>query len=146
MGTTAATDTGSFADPDTNQPLIAVGDQLVFLNYVVTNNGAPVDLGASLVTVDATYADWPYLQGMDGLSDRDLFTAQQVNDGALAPGQFRDPSVYSFGTGQTFSFGQNFEHEPGGAIDFQVSYTPVDADGELLHDQRVEATGSGVTA
>ena len=146
VGTAAATDTGSFADPNTSQPLVAIGDPLVFVNYVVTNNGAPVDLGASLVTIDATYDNWPYLQGMDGLSDRDLFTAQGVNADGLAAGAFRDPSAYTFGTGQTYSFGENFEYQAGGAISFDVSYTPVDATGDLLHDERVESTGSGVTA
>lgn len=146
VGTAAATDTGSFADPTTSQPLIAVGDPLVFVNYVVTNNGAPVDLSASLVTIAATYDNWPWLQGMDGLSDRDLFTAQGVNADGLAAGAFRDPSIYTFGTGQTYSFGESFEYQAGGAISFDVSYTPVDATGDLLHDQRVEGTGSGVTA
>lgn len=146
VGTTAATDTGSFADPGTGQPLVAIGDPLVFVNYVVTNNGAPVDLSASLVTIDATYDNWPYLTGMDGVSDRDLFTAQGVNADGLAAGAFREPSVYTFGTGQTYSFGENFEYQPGGAISFEVSYTPVDATGDLLHDQRVEGTGSTFTA
>ena len=146
VGTTTATETGSFADATTGQPLVAPGDQLVFVNYVVTNNGAPVDLSASLVTIDATYDNWPYLTGMDGLSDRDLFAAQGVNADGLAAGAFRDPSIYTLGTGQTYSFGENFEYQAGGAISFDVAYTPVDANGDLVHAQRVEGTGSSFTA
>jgi hypothetical protein len=146
VGVTKATDTGFFADPDTNQPLIAVGDDLVFVNYVVTNDGAPVDLGSSLVSISARYDDWPYLQGMDGLTDSALFEQQGVNDDAFTPTAYRDPSVYTFGTGQSYSYGENFEYQAGSPITFEVSVTPVDAAGELLHDQRVEATGSGTIA
>lgn len=146
VGTIAATKTGSFVDPKTNKPLIEVGDKLLFVNYVVTNNGAPVDLGASLVSIDERYDDWPYLQGMDGLSDRTLFEAQGVNADAVARGQFKDPAIFTFGTGQSYSKGENFEYQPGSPITFKVSYTPVDATGKLQSDKRVEGTGSGITA
>lgn len=83
---------------------------------------------------------------MDGLSDRTLFEAQGVNADAVARGQFKDPAIFTFGTGQSYSVGENFEHQAGSPITFKLVYTPVDAAGKLLHDKRVEATGSGTTA
>ena len=146
VGTAKADDTGSFVDPDTNTPLIEVGDDLVFLNYVVTNNGDPIDLGSSLVDVEARYDDWPYLQGMDGLSGDDLYEAQGVNDFGLAPGGFNEAGIYTLGTGERFSYAENFEYQPDSPIGFEVTYVPVDDEGELLFDEKVEATGSATTS
>ena len=146
MGVTQATETGNFVDPETNQPIIAVGDDIVFVNYVITNEGAPVQLGASLVDVSATYDDWPYLQGMDAVTDSALYEQQGVNDSGLNNTAFRDPAVYEFGTGQSYSYGENFRYQAGSPLTFDVSLTPVDAAGELLFDQQVEATGTGTIA
>ena len=143
VGVTQATETGNFVDPETNQPIIAVGDDVVFVNYVVTNTGDPIALRASLVDVQARYDDWPYLQGMDSVTDAALYEQQGVNDDALAPGTFRDPSVYELGTGQSYSFGENFRYQPGSPITFEVTVTPVDAAGDLVFDQATEGTGAG---
>lgn len=142
VGTAPANDTGSFVNPDTNTPLIEVGDTLVFLNYVVTNNGDPIDLGANLVDVSARYDDWPYLQGMDGLTGDELWTAQGINGSGLGPDGYSEAGVYPLGAGQSYSFGDNFEYQPGSPIQFDVTYTPVDTAGELLSDERVEAKGT----
>jgi hypothetical protein len=142
LGTVEADDTGSFVDPDTNKPLIEVGDTLVFLNYVITNNGDPVDLGFSLVDVSARYDDWPYLGGMDGLSSSDLFEAQGVNTTGPAP--TGEDAPFTLGTGETFSYGDNFEYQQDSPITFDVTYTPVDSEGELLSDERVEGEGTAV--
>lgn len=146
VGTTTATKTGQFVDPDTNEPIIAEGDEIVFVNYVVSNTGDPIDLGSSLVSIDARYDDWPYMQGMDSVVDSDLFEAQGVNDDALADGAYVDPSVYTLGTGEKYSYGENFPYQANSPITFDVSMTPVDAEGELLHDDRVEAEGTGTIA
>lgn len=142
VGTAKADDTGSFVDPDTNKPLIEVGDTLVFLNYVVTNNGDPIDLGSSLVDVEARYDDWPYLQGMDGLTGDELYEAQGINDFGLAPDGFNEAGIYPLGTGESFSYGENFEYQADSPIGFDVTYVPVDAEGELIFDERVEGEGS----
>src|SRR5690606_29526886 len=68
VGTATATKTGQFSNPDTNKPIIEVGAELVFVNYVVTNTSSEtIPLSASLVGVQARYDDWPYLQGMDSV-------------------------------------------------------------------------------
>lgn len=143
VGTAEATKTGQFVDPDTNKPLIAEGDEIVFVNYVATNDGDPVDLGSSLISIDARYEDWPYLQGMDGIVDSELFEEQGVHSGGVAPGAYQDPSVYTFDAGQSFAWGENFAYQSGSPIVFDATLTPVDAEGELLHDDRVEAEGTG---
>lgn len=143
VGVVQATKRGNFVTPDTNKPIIDVGDDIVFVNYVVTNKGAAIDLGASLVSVSARYADWPYLQGMDSITDFALFDSLKVNHSATAPGSYRDPSVYTFGSGETYSVAQNFRHQKDSPIEFTVRVTPVDAAAKLQHDQKVEAKATG---
>lgn len=142
VGNAKAPKDGMFLDPDTNKPILKQGDDLVFVNYVATNNGAPVDLGSSLISVSPRYDDWKWMQGMDGSVDSDLFTQLGVSKSGVAPGAYADPSVYTFGTGQTFSWGESFKYQKGSGIEFDFTMTPVDAQGELLHDDKVEATGS----
>ena len=40
------------------------------------------------------------------------------------------------------SVGDNFHHQPNSPITFSARYTPVDDQGDMLHDERVEAEGS----
>jgi len=146
VGTTKATRDGSFADPETNKPLLAKGDEIVFVNYVVTNNGEPIDLGSSLVNITARYDDWKWLQGMDSSLDDAQFEELGLNTDALAPGAYRDPSVYTLGAGETYSYAENFKYQKNSPITFDAVITPVDAEGELLHDDRIEGTGTGTIA
>ncbi|MUK03375.1 hypothetical protein GM708_16570 [Vibrio cholerae] len=143
MATTAATKTGQFADPEKNEPIIDVGDEIVFVNYVITNNGDPVDLGSSLVNVTARYDDWPYMQGMDSVVDKALFAAQGVNDDGFLDSAYADPSVYTFGSGEQYSYGENFPYQAGSPIAFSASAIPVDAAGDLLHDKKAEGEAAG---
>lgn len=143
IGVTKATKTGNFVDPDTNKPIIDEGDDIVFVNYVITNNGDPIDLGSSRVSVSARYADWKFMQGMDSITDRALFEEQKVNTDSLAPGGLQDPPVYTLGKGQTYSYADNFKYQANSPIEFEVTAVPVDAEGELLHEQKLEGEGTG---
>ena len=129
-------------DPDL-KPIIEVGDDIVLINYVVTNNGAPIDLGPLFVGIDARYDDWPYAGGMDTIIDHDLYAANGVNEYVLGPDGYNENDVYTFATGTSYSVGRNFRHQANAPITFITSITPVDAAGELLHDSRVEVTGTG---
>ncbi len=142
VGVTQATKTGGFVDPEENEPIIDVGDDIVFVNYVVTNHGDPLDLGSTLVDVSPRYEDWPYMQGMDSITDFELTEEMGVNRTAIAPGDMPDPIIYTLGTGESFSVGDNFHHQPGSAITFAARYTPVDDEGELLHEERIETEAS----
>lgn len=143
VGVAKASKDGLFVDPDKKQPIIAKGADIVFVNYVVTNTGDPIDLGSSFVDVSARYGDWKYMQGMDTIVDSALYEEQQVNSDVLAVGGYKDPGVYTFGTGQTFSYGENFLYQSDSPIEFDVTAIPVDAEGELLHDKKIEAKGAG---
>lgn len=143
VGTTKATRTGQFVDPDTNKPLLDEGDDIVFVNYVITNNGESIDLGSSLVSVEARYDDWKYLQGMDGVVDNALYEEQQVNTEGIVTGAYNEEGIYTLGAGQSYTYGENFKHQKNSKIGFKVSVVPVDGDGELLHDKRIEGEGSG---
>ena len=142
VGVTQATKTGQFANPDTNEPIIAVGADIVFVNYVVTNTSdETIPLGASLVNIDARYVDWPYMGGMDSVVDKDLFAAQEVNSDAPKPDSYVDPYVLAWEPGTQFSYGENFLYQAGSPIEFDIVMTPTDDAGELVHDKKVEATG-----
>lgn len=143
VGVTRATREGLFADPDTHEPIIAVGDEIVFVNYVLTNEGAPIDLGFSLVSIDERYVDWPYLGGMDTILDDDLYEQQGVNDDPMHNQAYREPGVFTLGTGQSYSYGTNFPYQPGTDITFDTTLVPVDAQGNLLHDETLDAEGTG---
>lgn len=144
VGTATATKTGQFVTPD-GDPVISVGDEIVFVNYVFTNTGsADIPLSYSLVSVDARYASWPYLQGMDSVVDGALFEQMQVNSTALVPGGGESPFVWAPGT--SFSYGENFLYEKGGAIAFDVTLVPADANGDLVHDARQQFEVTGVTS
>lgn len=137
VGTAEATKTGQFVDPDKNEPIIAVGDQIVFVNFVLTNTGSEaIPLSYSLVSVDGRYDDWPYMQGMDSVVDLDLFEEMSVNNGAIAPGSGDAPFMWEPGT--SFAFGENFHHQANSPITFDVRLTPADAEGDLNHDLRQE--------
>lgn len=138
IGTAKAPKDGMFVDPENNEPILKEGDEIVFVNYVVTNNGDPIDLGSSLVDVTPRYADWKWMQGMDGATDSGLYEEMEVNQSGIAPGTLADPPIYTFGSGETFSWGDNFAYQKGGEITFTVRYTPVDENGDLVHDDRVE--------
>jgi hypothetical protein len=138
-----ASKTGNFVDPENNEPIIAEGDDIVYVNYVLTNNGDPIDLGSSIFSVDARYDDWPYMQGMDGVTDTELTESLGLYTSGVATGKMNDPTVYTLGTGESVAIGENFLYQADSPIGFSVSMTPVDAEGELLSDQRIEAEGEG---
>ena len=46
--------------------------------------------------------------------------------------------------GNAYSYGQNFPYQSGSPISFEVRVTPVDAEGDLIHDDGVNTTGAGV--
>ncbi|MGJ9412898.1 hypothetical protein ACHAAC_09335 [Aeromicrobium sp. CF4.19] len=143
MSVETATTTGNFVDPENNEPIVDEGDDVVYVNYVLTNGGDPIDLGSSIFSVDARYDDWPYMQGMDGITDSELTESLGLYTSGVATGQMADPTVYTLGTGESVAIGENFLYQEDSPISFDVSMTPVDAEGELLSDERIEAEGTG---
>ncbi|NDL58549.1 hypothetical protein F7O44_15885 [Phytoactinopolyspora sp. XMNu-373] len=137
VGVTESPKDGMLVDPDDNEPVLAEGDDIVFVNYVVTNTSdEPINLSASLVSMKATYEDWPYLQGMDSITDFDLYDEMEVNNSGTA--DHHEDGIYPLGPGQTLSYGENFMYKTDAAVVFEATLTPVDDDGELLSDERQE--------
>jgi hypothetical protein len=128
---------GMLVDPDDNEPVLAEGDDIVFVNYVVTNTSdEDINLSVSLVSMKATYEDWPYLQGMDTITDYDLYDEMEVNNSGTAA--HHEDGIYPLGPGQTISYGENFMYKTDAAVIFEATLTPVDDDGELVSDERQE--------
>lgn len=141
VGTTTSPKDGLFVDPEENNPIIAEGDEIVFVNYVFTNTGAEaIPLSYSLVSVDARYDDWPYLGGMDTITGNDLFEEMGVNTEGVLPGSGDAPFAWEPGT--SFSYGENFKYQADSPITFNVTLTPADDAGDLVHDERQELEGS----
>lgn len=142
VGVEKATKDGLFADPETNKPIIAKGDDIVFVNYVVTNtSGKDILLSNLFAKITARYADWPYLQGMDTVTDLDLYKKLDINEDAIALDAGEAPYVWKPGT--SYSYGENFRYQKGSELILTVSLTPADAEGELDFDNatdEVEAT------
>ena len=87
--------TGQLVDPDTNNPVVGIGDKIVYVNYVFTNTvTADIPLDYSLATVEPRYANWPYLQGMDSVVDSAQEQAMKVNDSTLGSSQSDKPFVW----------------------------------------------------
>ncbi|ACZ20123.1 hypothetical protein Sked_01510 [Sanguibacter keddieii DSM 10542] len=140
VGTAPASKTGQWVDPDSNEPLIAEGDEIVYVNYVFTNTGSePIPLTYSLVTVTPTYADWEYLQGMDSIVDSEQFTEMDVTSFAIDP-MSGEEAPFEWAPGQTFSYGQNFKYQAGSPITFEARLSPADDAGEPLSDERTEVS------
>lgn len=133
---TKASEPGRYKDPDTDELLIDKGDDIVYVNYVITNHGDPLQLGSSLVNVTARYDDWKYMQSMSGISDSDQFEEMDVNKRPID--EINDPAVYTLDTDETYSFGANFKYKKGTGIKFEAEYNPVDDKGDRVDDGKVE--------
>lgn len=136
---TEATRTGQWSDPDTHEPLIDVGDDIVIVNYVVTNTGEPVDLASLLVSIEPRYDDWQWGQGMDSVVDTAMWTELGLSNIPTIPAVAVNLKAFTLGTGESYGYAENFAYQPGSPITFAISLTPADSDGTLLHDQRLES-------
>ena len=137
VGTQPAPKDGNFVEPDTNEPILKAGDEMVYVNYVFTNtSGKDVKLGASLVNVTATYANWEWAQGMDGVSSSSEYEKLGLFSSGAETGTDW-PVVWKSGT--SFAYADNFKYQPGDDITFEARMTPSDDAGDLVHDEKVEA-------
>lgn len=110
----------------------------MFVNYVVTNNGAPVDLSILLVNISPRYDDWKYMQGMDSIVDSALFEEQGVEADPKAIGSAPDPAIYTFAKGQSYAYAENSRYQKNSPITFKMKLTPVDETAKMLHDKKIE--------
>lgn len=139
VGTTAATKASMFVDSRTEEPIVDVGDEIVYVNYVLTNTGTePITLSSLLVDVDARYADWEYYGSTPGISDLDLDEQMGVTSDPKGPDASGSPYIWE--PGHVFSFGDNLLYKAGSPVVFDAELIPMNEDGDLLHDEAREAS------
>lgn len=138
VGVTEAKTTGNVTNPESGKPIIDKGDDIVYVNYVITNTGPPVDLGSVLVKIEPRYKNWKFKKAMDTVTDRDQAKKMNINTSGLEASKNTDPPIYTLGTDQTISYGTNFKFQKKSAVTFRASYIPVDPQGKLLHDEQVQ--------
>ncbi|WP_166355412.1 hypothetical protein [Phytoactinopolyspora limicola] len=139
VGVTPSPKDGMLVDPDDNQPVLAEGDDIVFVNYVVTNTSSEtIPMSISLVDISPKYEDWPYLQGMDSITDFSLYEEMGVNNDAVDDRP--EDGIYHLEPGQSVSYGDNFMYRTDAAVIFEARLTPVDEEGDLVSDERQEVT------
>lgn len=135
VGVVEATKNGNFVGQD-NQPLIAVGSDIVYLQYIVTNtSGEDIKLSYSLASVNAHRDDNPYVQE-DSITDFALETELGIREAGIQPGSGSAPFVWPSGT--SFTATQNLNYTQGAALTITTRLTPVNDEGDLLHDLRAE--------
>jgi len=129
-----------FVNPDTKKNIMPKGSPTVFVNYVVTNNGAKaVPLSNLLVDITATYPDWKYLQGMPGEAHSDVFEKHGLSDDGYKLGT---DAPYVLQPGQSFNRAQSYLYQGPKKLQLELKSVPAKPNGDLDSDHEVQATGS----
>jgi hypothetical protein len=126
--TDVSTRSSIWADPDTDEPIVNEGDPVVVINYVVTNNGEPVNLSYGLVDVGLNYDSWPFMQ-QPSVADSTLMESVGVNDNGVN-GDSLGEDVYTLGTGESYSVAEVMLHQPGEAYTIEAEFEARDDAGE----------------
>lgn len=128
----------SSVDPSTDEPIVAEGEEIVFVNYVVRNvTSEPVNMTYARVGFVAAYDDWPYLGGMSAINSTDQFEQLGLNSNASGAG-LQDVDYFTIGPGEWVAQAENYPYQPGSEIEFTVRYLATDDEGEPLADGRYE--------
>jgi hypothetical protein len=144
VATVEADRDGNWAAPGTDEPMVKEGDELVYLNFVVTNNGAPLTFGSSgLKAIDATYDDWEYVGGMRGTSSTAQYRELELDANGYDRSGADEDGNYLLGTGQSYNFAVNFPYENGANVNFSAEFVPNDADGNRDRDAMITGEGAG---
>lgn len=110
VATASAPVASVMVDPADGAPVIAKGDRLVVLRYVVTNiSEDPINLGIGTVAITARYPDWPWEQGLIGVRAPALMTRNKAPSSPFRAGTQRPPYVLE--PGSSFMVGQNAPYE-----------------------------------
>ena len=138
--TDVATRSSIWADPDTEEPIVSEGDPVVVINYVVTNNGDPVNLSYGLVDVGLNYDSWPFMQ-QPSVADSTLMESAGVNDNGVNSDSLGE-DVYTLGTGEAYSVAEVMLHQPGEAYTIEAEFEARDDAGER-NGEEFEGTITG---
>lgn len=127
-------------DPTDGTPVIAKGDRLVVLRYVVTNISTdPINLGIGTVAITARYPDWPWQQALIGVRAPQLMAQKKAPTSPFRAGTQRPPYVLE--PGSSFMVGQNAPYET--AEELQLTAKVVVSDDSGSDDASLSWTVEG---
>ena len=146
VGVRQAAKASTLVDKESFQPLINVGDEIVYVNWIVTNvSQAPIVLNEDLINVHVSYAD-SATGDLAATSEPEVFRELNINENAID----EDKAVglvtnhrYILEPGHSYSMGTNFKHEAGGKATFSITSSPVDEQGmanaDIFYREKVVA-------
>lgn len=138
VGTAETTKDSMFVDKETGDNLLPAGAEVVYVNFVITNTSdADIQLGHSIASPELKSSTWKYMGGQPSFSDTAAYENLQLSSDAKQTG-FDAPFVVA--PGQTFAQASNIAYVPGDKVAASVRLTPVDDEGQLLHDKKEEGT------
>ena len=146
VGVRQATKASTLVDKETFQPLINIGDEIVYVNWIVTNiSEAPIVLNEDLINVHVSYAD-SATGDLAATSEPEVFRELNINENAIdeekAVGLVTNHR-YILEPGRSYSMGTNFKHEAGGKATFSITSSPVDEQGmanaDIFYREKVVA-------
>ncbi|MCI1747226.1 MAG: hypothetical protein LKI24_03405 [Acidipropionibacterium sp.] len=115
-------------DASDGKPVIAKGDQVVLLRYVVTNiSKDPINLGIGTVTLTTRYPDWSWNQGLVGVWAPSLMAKNKLSTTPFKDGTARPP--YVLGPGESFMIGQNLAYEKAEILQVDAAVSVTDDSG-----------------
>ena len=127
-------------DPADGRPVIAKGDRIVLLRYVVTNiSSDPISLGIGTVSITTRYPDWPWAQGLTGVRAPALMARYKLSTTPFSEGTARPP--YVLAPGASFMVGQNAPYERAELL--QISAAVVVSDDSGSEDASLSWTLQG---
>ncbi len=140
VATAAAPTNSVMVDPSDGKPVIAKGDRIVLLRYIVTNiSNDPINLGIGTVTLTTRYPDWPWTQGLIGVWAPALMARYKLFTTPFSAGTARPPYVLE--PGSSFMIGQNAPYERAEML--QISAAVVVSDESGSEDASLSWTLSG---
>jgi hypothetical protein len=121
-------------DPDTNVPVFTEGADMVWMNYVWTNNTGETLLYSNL-NGGLKYEDYPYMGTNPGVTDISFRQELGLSGTATRSGVDIDPAGEPWLTGTSIAVSDNIEYRPG-VTTILVNFYPTlkDAEGNNIRD------------
>lgn len=140
VGTASAPTRSVMVDASDGKPVIAKGDPIVLLRYVITNISTdPINLGIGTVTLTTRYPDWSWNQGLVGVRAPSLMAKHRLSTTPFRGGTARPP--YVLGPGESFMIGQNLAYEKAEILQIDAAVAVTDDSGS--EDASLSWTFSG---
>jgi len=123
------------ADPDSNEPLIQEGDQVLIYQYIMTNTSdETIPLSTSLMQMSEEYAGSKFIHGATAISDSSWLDELGLHDIGVA--EMDDNGIYLLEPDESVAHASIFEFQED-ELTIKADVTPVDDDGDLDHDNAI---------